>query len=355
MDLPESLPVAKPFSRAEFFMNSSTTETRAIVGSGNLRYSADTNWCRLPEGEELGEVIGIATDSKDRVFLFTRTPNRLRVFDREGNYLYSWDEGLFVRPHGILIAPDDTVYLTDDNGHAVRQFAPDGRLLLTLGVSGQPSDTGATTPDYRTIKHAAGPFCFPTNVALSPRGEIYVSDGYGNARIHRFSPDGRLLRSWGEPGAGPGQFHVPHGIAIDREGVVLVADRENSRIQRFTPDGEFIDEWTDVARPCDMFIDKTGRIFVAEIGFYAGLYYGVVAQGASGGRVSVFSPDHKVLARFGGGANPCAPGDFWSPHDVWIDSHGDLYVGEVNYTTGIRKGLIGPESHTLQKFTLTPA
>jgi DNA-binding beta-propeller fold protein YncE len=333
-------------------MNSPTTEKRTIVGSGKLRYSADTNWCRLPESEELGEVIGVATDSQDRVFLFTRTPNRLRAFDREGNYLYSWPEGLFVRPHGIFIGPDDTLYLTDDNGHAVRQFTLEGKLLMTLGVSGVPSDTGATTPDYRTIKRAAPPFCFPTNLALAPGGDIYVSDGYGNARVHRFSPDGRLLHSWGEPGAGPGQFHVPHGIAIDREGTVMVADRENSRIQRFTPDGEFIDEWTHVARPCDMFVDKTGRIFVAEIGFFAGLYYGVIPPNASGGRLSVLSPTGEVLARFGGGANPTAAGDFFSPHDVWIDSRGDFYVGEVNYTTGIRKGLVGPDSHTLQKFTL---
>ncbi|HEX4147165.1 MAG TPA: peptidyl-alpha-hydroxyglycine alpha-amidating lyase family protein [Pirellulales bacterium] len=333
-------------------MNSPTTQNRTLVGSGKLRYAADTNWCRLPAGEELGEVIGVATDSRDRVYLFTRTPNLLRVFDREGTFLHTWTEATFVRPHGICIGPDDTLYLTDDEGHSVRRFTPDGRLLLTLGASGHPSDTGATSPDYRTIRRAAGPFNYPTNVALSPEGDIYVSDGYGNARIHRFTSDGRLLASWGEPGDSPGQFHVPHGIAIDRQGVVLVADRENSRIQRFTPDGEFIDQWIDVARPCDMFIDRAGRIFVAEIGFRAGKYYGTVPPNASGGRVSVFSPEGELLARWGGGVNPCAPGDFWSPHDVWIDSRGDLYVGEVNYTTGIRPGLVGTDSHTLQKFTL---
>jgi DNA-binding beta-propeller fold protein YncE len=306
----------------------------------------------MPAGEELGEVIGVATDSQDRVFLFTRTPNMLRMFDREGNFLRTLTDVPFVRPHGIFIGPDDTIYCTDDNGHTVRRFTTDGRLLLTLNPGGKPSDTGATSPDYRQIKQAAGPFCFPTNVALSPQGEIYVSDGYGNARIHRFTADGKLLASWGEVGDGPGQFRTPHGIVIDRDGVVLVADRENSRIQRFTPDGQLIDIWTDVARPCDMFIDPTGRIFVAEIGFRAGLYYGVVPPNASGGRMSVFSPKGEVLARFGGGVNPCAAGDFWSPHDVWIDSRGDIYIGEVNYTTGIRKGLIGPDSHTLQKFTL---
>jgi DNA-binding beta-propeller fold protein YncE len=331
-------------------MNPSTTQP-TIVGSGNLRYAADPNWCRMPAGEELGEAIGLATDSRDRVYIFTRTPNLLRVFDREGNYLRTWSDIPFVRPHGLHVGPDDTVWCTDDEGHTVRRFSPEGRLLMTLGT-GQPSETGAVKPDYRTIKHSAGPFNYPTNVALAPDGDIYVSDGYGNARIHRFSPDGKLLASWGEPGSGPGQFNVPHGITIDRDGVVLVADRENSRIQRFTAGGKLIDIWTDVARPCNMFIDPAGRIFVAEIGFNAGLYYGPVPTGPSGGRVSVFSPTGEVLARFGGGKNPTAAGDFWAPHDIWIDSRGDFYVGEVNYTTGIRRGLIGPDSHTLQKFTL---
>ena len=145
--------------------------------------------------------------------------------------------------------------------------SPEGRLLLTLGVSGRPSDTGATSPDYRTVQRGGPPFNYPTNVALSPEGDIYVSDGYGNARIHRFSPDGRLLHSWGQPGAGPGQFNVPHGIAIDRQGIVLVADRENSRIQRFTPDGEFIDEWTrrgsalrHVHRSCRPYLCRRDRL-----------------------------------------------------------------------------------------------
>ncbi len=153
-------------------MSSPATQKQTLVGSGQLRYAADPNWCRMPPEEELGEVIGVATDSQDRVFLFTRTPNRLRIFDRDGNFLRTLTDVPFVRPHGIFIGPDDTIYCTDDNGHTVRRFTTDGKLLLTLNPSGQPSDTGATTPDYRQIKQAAGPFCFPTNVALSAQGEI---------------------------------------------------------------------------------------------------------------------------------------------------------------------------------------
>src|SRR5947209_2532895 len=114
---------------------------------------------------------------------------------------------------------------------------------LTLGTSGRAADTGAVGHDFRTIRRIGPPFNLPTNLALAPGGELYVADGYGNARIHKFSADGRLLFSWGEPGSGRGQFHLPHGIAVGREGTVYVADRENSRIQLFSPAGDFLAEW----------------------------------------------------------------------------------------------------------------
>src|SRR5262245_25997354 len=218
-------------------------------------YQADDHWAKVPFGWSWTEVVGVATDSRDRAFVFSRGDHPLMVFNSDGTFVTSWGEGLFVRPHGICIGPDDAVYCTDDHDHTVRKFTPDGRLLMTLGVSGRPSDTGVTGFDYRTIVRAGPPFHYPTNVALSAQGELYVSDGYGNARVHRFAADGRLLFSWGEPGAGPGQFHLPHGIAVDREGTVYVADRENSRVQLFTPDGKYLSEWTDVARPCQVFID----------------------------------------------------------------------------------------------------
>ena len=120
---------------------------------------------------------------------------------------------------------------------------------------------------------AGPPFHYPTNLALAPKGELYVSDGYGNARIHKFSAEGQLLFSWGEPGTAR-PFPIPHGIAVDRQGTVFVADRENSRIQLFSPDGTYLREWTDVARPCQVFIDDAENVFVAELGFRAGMWPG---------------------------------------------------------------------------------
>ncbi len=313
---------------------------------------ANDRWAKLPLGWSWTEVAAVATDSRDRVFVFNRGEHPLMVFDRDGTFLTAWGEGVFARPHGITIGPDDAVYCTDDLDHTVRKFASDGTLLMTLGTSGQPSDTGATSIDFRTIRHAGPPFYFPTNVALSAAGEIYVTDGYGNARVHKFAPDGRLLFSWGEPGTGPGQFRVPHGIAVDRNGTVFVADRENSRIQLFSADGKFLDERTDIARPCQVAFDAAGNLFVAELGYRAGMWPGTSAPSAdaTGGRVSVFDSRGELLTRWGGGDNPTAPGDFFAPHDICIDSRGDVYVAEVVMSAGGNRGLVAPDCHSLQKF-----
>ncbi len=329
-----------------------TSSEPIIVGDGAFRYRVATDWPRLPRDLELVEVAAVATDSRGRVYQFNRGEHAVAVFDAEGESLGSWGEGLFVRAHGITIGPDDTVYCTDDLDHTIKKYTTDGRLLNTLGTSGQHSDTGATTIDYRHIQRSGPPFNFPTNVALAQNGDLYVTDGYGNARVHRFSSDGALLHSWGNPGDGPGQFHVPHGIAIDSSGLVYVADRENSRIQRFTPDGEFVDEWNDVARPCEVFIDIDDVVYVAELGLRAGLWPGMSAPAvdATGGRVSIFNIRGELLARFGGGTHPCAPGDFFAPHDIWVDTDGDLYVSEVTMSAGGNAGLVRSDCHSIQKF-----
>jgi DNA-binding beta-propeller fold protein YncE len=321
------------------------------VGAGEFGYRVEIGWGQLPSGWSFVEAPGVATDSAGNVFVFNRGEHPVIVFDRDGRFLRSWGEGIFKRPHGVTIGPDDAVYLCDDCDHTVHKFTTDGKRLWTLGTSGRASDTGATTVDYRTIQRAAGPFNFPTNLAISPQGDLYVADGYGNARVHRFSADGKLLASWGEPGDGPGQFHLPHGIAVDRQGIVYVADRENSRLQRFTADGQFIDQWTNVARPCQVTIDRD-HVFVAELGYRAGMFPGSVApRGAvTGGRLSVFDGNGVLQARWGGGDNPCQPGDFFAPHDVCLDTSGNLYVGEVTMSAGGNLGMVPPDCHCLQKF-----
>lgn len=322
------------------------------VLSGAFTYKANDRWAKVPEGWSWTEVSGVATDSQDRVFVFNRGDHPVMVFSPEGEFLTSWGEGVFRRAHGITIGPDDSVYCTDDLDHTVKKFTADGRLLMTLGTSGKPSATGATSIDFRTIRQAGPPFYFPTNLALSDRGDLFIADGYGNARIHRFSAEGTLISSWGEPGDEPGQFRVPHGIAVDAHGRVFVADRENSRIQIFSQEGAFLKEWTDIARPCQIAFDAEGHLYVAELGYRAGMWPGTVAphSGATGGRVSIFDGNGRRIAQFGGGDHPTHPGDFFAPHDICLDSRGNFYVAEVVASAGGNRGLVAPECHSLQKF-----
>ena len=190
-----------------------------ILGTGEHRYRVVEDWAKLPKGWEFKDVAAVGVDSKDRVYCFNRGEHPMMVFDREGNFLRSWGEGTFPRAHGLFIDAEDNLYCTDDGGHFVRKCTPEGKVLLEIGVPGQPSPYMSGLPFHRC-----------THTALSPKGEIYVSDGYGNARVHKYSPDGKLLFSWGEPGTGAGQFNIAHNIATDAEGWVYVADRENQRV-----------------------------------------------------------------------------------------------------------------------------
>lgn len=328
------------------------TLSEKIFGNGRFRYRADLSWQRSSADYHQAEVSAAAVDSQSRVYVFNRGPTPLQVYDRGGQLLSGWGADILVHAHGITIGPDDSVYCTDDFDHTVRKFTRDGRLLMTLGTSGKPSDTGATSIDFRTIQHAGPPFYFPTNVALASTGEIYVSDGYGNARVHKFSATGELLFSWGTPGTGPGEFRIPHGIAVAPDGRVFVADRENNRIQIFSPEGIFLDQWNEIARPCQVTFDSEGTVYVAELGYRAGMWPGTFPPSpiSTGGRISIYSLRGELLSRWGGGDDPTASGDFFAPHDLCVDAYGDIYLSEVVLSAGGNRGMVSPNCHTLQKF-----
>jgi len=198
-------------------------------GLGKYTYELADWHAQYPGGWQPVEVNGISLDSKDRLYAFNSGEYPVTVFDSDGKFLASWGKDYFTHNHGSCVGPDDSLYVADDGNHTVGKFTTDGKLLMALGTRGKPSDTGYTKtgPDGKklnifeaigTTKRGGPPFNSPTDVALSPKGEIYVADGYGNARVHKFTADGKLLLSWGEPGKGPGQFVVPHGIAVDNKG-----------------------------------------------------------------------------------------------------------------------------------------
>ena len=274
------------------------------VGTGKYVYTLTENWAKLPQGETFGNVSAVATDSQDRVYVFQRKDPPVVRFDRDGNYLSSWGTGAITDPHGIYIA-DDIVYLTDRSDSVAVKFTLDGKPLQVLGNRGVHSDTGCERAGD-LVPRAAGPFNYPTELVPAPSGELYVSDGYRNTRVHRFSADGRLISSWGEPGkTEPNQFHLPHSIVVDRDGLVYVCDRENNRIQVFSADGQHLSTWTGLRRPLDISIDNEGVFYVSEGG----------VSGMSP-RFSLLDSQGSVVARW----------DSLSAHGSWVDAHGDIYL-----------------------------
>lgn len=325
------------------------------------RYTLQPDWEQLPEGWTHPDVAGVAVDSQDRVYLFCRAEHPVVVYDRNGRFLTDWDhqKHLFQRAHGITIGPDDSVYLTDDLDHTVRKFTRDGQLVFTLGVPGQAADTGYTGGRLETITRGGPPFNRPTNVAVAANGDLYITDGYGNARVHQFNADGQLVRSWGAPGASAGQFNLPHGVAVLGDGRVLVADRENDRIQVFSPEGDFLAEWGDaIQRPTAIASDGRGHLFVSSLPWWPSDHnppaecrrLGAINQDRSG-HVSILDAESgRVLARWGDSLAPDAPGGFAAAHGIAVDSTGRVYVAEVTRTFGIGNGKVGPDCHTFQVF-----
>ena len=279
----------------------------ATVGTGRYTYNLEENWAKLPPGDTFGMVSAIATDSQDLVYAFQRKEPPVVIFDRDGNLQGSWGNGSFVFAHGIYIE-DDIIYITDRDTSVCIVYTLDGKPIQMLGRHGRHSDTGCEVP-AELVPRAAGPFNYPSELVPSPSGDLYVSDGYRNARVHRFSSEGELKQSWGEPGkVEPNHFHLPHSLLVDGDRVI-VCDRENHRIQLFSLDGAFLEIWEDIQRPMDISRDSEGNFLVSE---------GTV-EGASA-RLSILDPSGNVLSRF-----DCRG----SGHGSWIDSRGDIYLAGV--------------------------
>jgi DNA-binding beta-propeller fold protein YncE len=291
------------------------------LGTGPFSYIVEQDWGQLPDGLRVGDIAGIAIDRNDNVYLFNRGDHPMIVLDRHGSIIRTWGEGVFTRPHGIHIGQDGSVYCTDDADHTVRKFTPEGGALLEIGIAGQASSAMSGMPFNRC-----------THTALAPNGDIYVSDGYGNAHIHVYSAAGRHLHTWGGSGFQPGQFNLPHNICCDQDGWVYVADRENDRVQIFDGRGHFETQWTGLQRPCAMCIEPYGQgnLYIGELAPFRPVD---ALNPDQGPRISVLRPDGQMAARLGG----CRPGlsaaGFFAPHGIAVDSLGSIFLGEVTAAT----------------------
>jgi sugar lactone lactonase YvrE len=270
----------------------------------------DEEWAQLPEGVDV-LAASVTVDANDNVYCFSRVKEHpVVVFDRDGNFLRSWGAGLFAFPHTIRADKDDNLWLVDRDHAQMMLFTTEGKLLRTIGTKGFRSDTGVPPDDFRSdayqkVTHGGSPFNLPTDIDVAPSGDMFVTDGYGNARVHKFGADGMLVKSWGEPGTAPGQFRLPHGVWIDRRGRVLVADRENDRVQIFDQDGRLLTVWpTKLIGPAVFYVDNEDVVYIVE---------------HNAGMVSVLTLDGERLAHWGDPA-------FRSCHGIWGDSRGDLYV-----------------------------
>lgn len=280
-------------------------------GSGKYTYEVIPNFGKLPSGWEWGWIPAVACDSQDNVYVYSRSKHPLVIFDRDGNFLDSWGEDVLEDAHGIYIDAEDNVWCTERETHCIRKFNNKGELTLTIGT---PHVQGANDGD---------PFRLPTDLAIAADGSLLISDGYGNARVHKYTHDGQLITSWGSWGTGPSQFELSHCVRIDRHDQVWICDRTNNRIQIFDTAGNFRSEWAGLYHPDTIYFDPIDPVvYIAEMDQ----------------QISIYTLERELLSQWGGREKSAKPGEFIAyPHGIWADSHGDLYVGEVQADGRLQK------------------
>jgi sugar lactone lactonase YvrE len=282
-------------------------------------YRAVENWAQLPAGVQWGPVINVDPDAHGNIWVFHRSDPAVLEFDASGKFVRSFGAGMFVQAHGLFIDSAGNVWVTDaqgkdGKGQQVFKFSPEGKVLMTLGKAGVAGD---------------GPDTFngPSGVVVAPNGDIFVADGHGgdtNARIVKFSKDGKFIKAWGKKGSGPGEFDTPHSIAMDSKGRLFVADRVNNRIQIFDQDGKFIDQWKQFGRPSGIYISKDDTLYAVDSqsddktnpGVKRGIYIG----SAKNGKVKSFIPDPSP--------NPAIA----LAEGVSADAKGNIYAAGVSST-----------------------
>lgn len=264
-----------------------------------LPYQVVPGFLKFPKGMVAGEASAVAVNSKGHIYLFQRSKPMLAEYDANGNFIQSIGDGLFTHPHGLRIDADDNLWTTDDGSHVVLKLDPAGNVLLVLGR-------------INTAAEASYLFNRPTDVAFAKNGDFYISDGYGNSRIVKFDRDGKYIKAWGKYGTGPGEFNLPHTIAVDNQGLVYVGDRENQRIQIFDADGNFIKEWTGIGYPYGLVITSDQHVWMLDGGY---------------DRVVELDQNGKIVGAFGEPGRK--PGQLAWCHFMAVGADKTIYVAEV--------------------------
>ena len=318
-----------PIRKLVFFTLAAFAVTASIAQDNP--YRIEDGWAKPPAGRKMGSTSAVDVDRDGNIWAFERcgersctTSNLMPVFafDASGKYLRSFGAGLFVFPHGMHVDRDGNVWVTDaadgavgkdGKGHTVVKFSPDGKVLLTLGKAGV-AGAGLDT------------FNRPSAVTSAPNGDIYVTDGHGgesNARVMKFTKDGKFIKTWGKKGSGRGEFDELHAIAVDSTGRVFVGDRGNGRIKIFDADGKLLDEWAQFGRPSGIFIDRNDTIYVADSqsdakrnpGFRRGIRIGSAKDGSIRALIPGVGPE---------------PDKETVPEGVAADTTGNIYGGQTS-------------------------
>ena len=306
--------------------------------TNNKNHNPVKFWAKIPHGIWIREATSVAVDSKDNVYVFNRGNIPLLVFNSSGDLInnwgnedpfgdievlqlnpnwkhQTWKHSKFVRPHSVTIDHEDNIWFVDDSGNSIYKYNQSMELQLKIG-NGEPSE-----------RESGQPFNRPTDVTIrKSTGEIFISDGYGNSRIHHFDPDGKFVKSWGISGTNPGQFSLPHNVNMISDNELIVCDRENHRVQIFSIDGEFIKEW-HVHKAVASTIDEQGNIYIAEQG-PPPVQRGVKNLGHS---VGIWNKEGKLIERIGSELPGEEYDQFMWPHSIAVDSKGTIFVAEVSY------------------------
>lgn len=260
----------------------------------NAKYEVSTTWAALPSGTQWGETSSVTSDAKGNILVLRRVDPAFFVFNPQGKLMKSWGEGLFKWAHGIRVDRDGFIWATDGQDNLVYKFTMDGQVLLKLGQKGVAGDN-----------NSPGTFNRPTDVAVAANGDFFVSDGYGNSRVVKFSKDGKFIKIiGGTKGAEPGQFNLPHSVVIDSRGRLLVGDRQNARVQIFDQNGKFLEMWAGLGKPYGLYIAKDDTLYVGD---------------ADGGTITIAKNGKPVdVIR-----------DLGRPHWVTLDPGGAIYMADV--------------------------